>query len=105
MRSTILPMPQRFLKPGITNSERWNSVSWKAQSLYIRILTVVDDYGRYDGRSAVIHGICLSIYNATHPEAPVELQETDKMLQELASHKLVALYEAEGKIVVQLTQW
>ncbi len=98
-------MPQRFLKPGITNSERWNGVSWQAQSLYIRLLTVVDDYGRYDGRSAVIHGICFSLYNAAHPERPVQLQETDKMLQEIAASLLIELYDSQGKRVMQITQW
>ncbi len=98
-------MPQRFLKPGITNSERWNGVSWQAQSLYIRLLTVVDDYGRYDGRSAVIHGICFSLYNAAHPECPVQLQETDKMLQEIAASLLIELYDSQGKRVMQITQW
>lgn len=98
-------MPQRFLKPGITNSERWNGVSWAAQSLYIRLLTVVDDYGRYDGRSAVVHGNCFSLYNAINPERPVNLQETDKMLQEIAASGLIELYEVNGKRVVQITQW
>jgi hypothetical protein len=98
-------MPQRFLKPGITNSDRWNSVSWQAQSLYIRLLTVVDDYGRYDGRTAVIHGACFSVYNAIHPECVVKLQETDKMLQEIAASLLVELYDSQGKRVMQITQW
>jgi hypothetical protein len=98
-------MPQRFLKPGIRNSERWNSVSWSAQSLYIRLLTVVDDYGRFDGRSAVIHGECFSLYNAINPDNPVKLQETDKMLQEIAASFLIELYDAKGKRVMQITQW
>lgn len=98
-------MPQRFLKPGITNSERWNSISWSAQSLFIRLLTIVDDYGRYDGRSPVIHGQCFSLYNAINPERPVKLQETDKMLQEIAATHLVDIYVSEGKTVLQITQW
>lgn len=98
-------MPQRFLKPGITNSERWNGVSWSAQSLYIRLLTVVDDYGRFDGRAAVIHGQCFSLYNAINPEHPIKLQETDKMLQEIAASGLVELYDSQGKRVMQITQW
>ena len=41
-------MPQRFLRPGITTSRRWNSLDWDSQSFYIRLLTLVDDYGRFD---------------------------------------------------------
>ena len=34
-------MPSRYLRSEITSSRRWNRCSWKAQSLYIRLLTLV----------------------------------------------------------------
>jgi hypothetical protein len=98
-------MPQRFLKPGITNSSRWNRVSFKAQSLYVRLLTLVDDFGRYDGRPSVIWGYCFAIWNEEHPNDAVSPQETAALCQQLAAEDLIEIYEADGKKVVQITQW
>src|SRR5690348_5369187 len=98
-------MPQRFLRPGIRNSALWNSVSFQAQSLYVRLLTIVDDFGRCDGRPAVIHGECFSVWNALNPETPVDLLNLQQLLQQLAAKNLVDWYEESGKQIVQVTQW
>ncbi len=98
-------MPQRFLKPGITNSERWNTVPFDSQSLYIRLLTLVDDYGRCDGRSALLHGQCFSIWNSLHPDRFVDLFQLERMLQQLAASFLIEIYDSQGKRVMQITQW
>lgn len=98
-------MPQRFLRPAIRNSQRWNSVEWLEQSLYIRILTLVDDFGRYDGRASVIHGESFSIWNELHPNKPVTIKDICSALQQLVASQLVEIYEVDGKKVLQVTQW
>lgn len=100
-------MPQRFLRPQITNSERWNSVSWEAQSFFIRILTLVDDYGRHDGRASVLWGQCFAIWNEKHPDSVMTLLRVEQLSQELAADgvNLVEIYENEGKKVLQINQW
>ena len=102
-------MPQRFLRPGITTSERWNSLSWDAQSLFVRLLTLVDDYGRFDGRPSVLHGACFAVWNELHPDALVSCEQTAALCCQLASKKLVEFYvssEASGaKKVLQIVQW
>ncbi len=92
-------MPQRFLRPGITNSERWNACTFPAQSLYVRLLTLVDDFGRCDGRPQVLWGACF----AMRPD--VKLQQVAVMLQQLSQNKLIDIYEIEGKKVLQILQW
>lgn len=92
-------MPQRFLRPGITTSDAWNSVSWQAQSLYIRILTLVDDYGRYDGRLPIIHAHCFAL----RPD--ITLQETAGFRSELQTLDLIKIYEVEGKEYLQMSKW
>ncbi len=98
-------MPQRFLRPGITNSERWNSVYWNAQSLFIRLLTLVDDFGRCDGRPPVILGQCFSVWNALHQKESCDLLQLEQMLQQLAASGLVSIYETDDKVVIQISQW
>jgi hypothetical protein len=98
-------MPQRFLRPGLRTSERFNSVCRDAQILYIAILTVVDDYGRYDGRPSVLHGDAFSVWNEKNPEHAVNPQRTAALCGELEKAMLVHFYEVEGKKCLQMIQW
>jgi hypothetical protein len=73
----------------------------------MRLITLVDDYGRYDGRPAVLWGECFSVWNEKHPENPITLHQVAQMLQRLAadSVQLIEAYECDGKKVLQITQW
>lgn len=92
-------MPQRFLRPGIRTSERWNKAGFFAQSLYVGILTLVDDFGRYDGRARLLHGECFSLRDDVKPH------QTAAALKELSSCGLIQLYGIEGKEYLQVLQW
>lgn len=92
-------MPQRFLRPGITTSDPWNACGYEAQSLYVRLLTVVDDYGRYDGRASIICGACFALRPDMTPN------KVEKLISELVENDLVDLYTVDGKKCVQLEKW
>jgi len=92
-------MPQRFLKPGITTSDAWNAVSFPAQSLYIRLLTLVDDFGRYDGRLPILHAHCFALRSDVKP------QQTAGMRDELSKSGLIFVYEFDGKEYIQFAKW
>ena len=92
-------MPQRFLRPDIRTSQRWNETSFGAQSLYVGLLTLVDDFGRYDGRSKLIHGEVFILRDDVKP------QQTAAWLKELDRRDLVQLYEVEGKFYLQISRW
>jgi len=98
-------MPQRFLRPGIRTSPRWNSVSHEAHTLYIAILTLVDDYGRYDGRASVLWAESFAVWNEQNPQSAVSPQQTAALCQQLADNKLVHFYEVGGRQYLQLFQW
>jgi hypothetical protein len=40
-------MPNRVLREGILTSERVNALDWPAEVFYRRLMSVVDDFGRY----------------------------------------------------------
>lgn len=98
-------MPQRFLRPGITTSDGWNLIPWETQSFYIRLLTLVDDYGRCDGRPSVLLGQCFSVWNEHNPSHAITLQNVCIFLQQLAAVVLIEIYLSNGKLVVQVTRW
>ena len=47
-------MPNRWVREGILDSERVNSLSWDAEVFYRRLINAVDDFGRFDGRASII---------------------------------------------------
>lgn len=92
-------MPQRFLRPGITTSDAWNAVSFEAQSFYIRILTLVDDFGRYDGRLPILHGQCFALRTDITPK------KTAALRSELHEAYLIQVYESGAKEFIQVERW
>lgn len=47
-------MPERIVRPGILTSERVNQLKFPAEVFYRRLMSVVDDFGRYDGRPQIL---------------------------------------------------
>jgi hypothetical protein len=85
----------------LTTSDRWNAVSWKAQSFYIRLLTLVDDYGRYDARPAV-----LSAHAFPLTTGGVSTTELSQLAKELSDVGLAIFYtSSDKKPFVQLLNW
>jgi hypothetical protein len=92
-------MPQRFLRPGITTSEAWNRASWFEQSFFIRLLTLVDDEGRYDGRIPILHAHCFALRSDVTP------QQTAAARSALLSLGLIGVYTVDGKEYLQVAKW
>lgn len=96
-------MPQRFLRPRIRQSKRWNKLPYVEQSFYIRLLTLVDDYGRYEADSELLSSECFPF---GHPEGPkVTAEAVWAWLEHLKSVGMLLLYEIAGKWYLQLTRW
>lgn len=96
-------MPVRILRPTLRQSERWNRCSFFEQSFYIRLITIADDYGRYEAHTALLASECFPYGNADG--LPVLANEIDGMLRALASKDLLFVYEFDGKQYFQLTRW
>lgn len=92
-------MPQRFLKPGITTSEKWNACDWQTQSFYIRLITMVDDYGRMEAHPLMLRGHCFAM------REDVTRSNVESMCRELSRSGLAVFYESGGKPYLQLTNW
>lgn len=93
-------MPVRFLRPGLTTSEKWNTLNWMAQSFYVRLITLVDDYGRYEANSQLLksHAFPLS--------EDMSLKTIVSMCEQLSNVGLVVFYKTSlGKNFLQLTNW
>lgn len=91
-------MPNRIIKESICRSESINSLTAFEENLFIRLIVVCDDYGRFDGRAAIIKGSC-------YPLKDIRINQIEKALDKLSTAGMVKMYEVQGKPYLQLTAW
>jgi hypothetical protein len=92
-------MPQRFLKPGIVSSKKWDGLPWPSQSFYIRLITLVDDYGRYLAEPVLLKNQCFPL------REDIRTPQVLSMCHDLAEVQLAVFYKVDGKVYVELTNW
>jgi len=92
-------MPTRYLKPGIRDSALIDSLSPMAETLFVRLLVTVDDFGRTDARPSMIKAACYPI------KSSVKAEDCDRLLCELHQRGAVHVYAVDGKPYLQMAKW
>jgi len=92
-------MPNRIIKESICVSEKIEKITWFEEALFYRLIVNCDDYGRFDGRPAVIKSRLFPLKETLTTKAVSEA------VRKLASVGLVALYEFEGAPYLYLPTW
>lgn len=92
-------MPNRILKESICTSDAIDSLSWFEEILYYRLIVNCDDYGRFDGRIAVIKNRLFPL------KENLTLASVKNAINTLARVGLVSLYVFEGKPYLYLPSW
>lgn len=95
-------MPTRLLRDGINSSRKINDLSVGAELLYRRLLSVVDDYGRFYAEPATVRGACWP----AHPGKVTEAQIAE-WLEEIASEPepLILRYQISGILFLQIDKF
>jgi hypothetical protein len=95
-------MPSRIIREGINSSARINALSDGAEILYRRLMSVVDDYGRFYAAAQTLLGACW-------PTAPdkVSVNQVRAWMQELTKgeNPLVMEYAVNGCHYLQITDF
>jgi len=92
-------MPNRILKESICTSEHIDKLSWFEESLYYRLIVNCDDYGRFDGRPAVIKSRLFPL------KENLTSKSVSDGIRKLASVGLVVLYVFEDAPYLYLPNW
>ncbi len=85
-------MPDRIVRVGILTSDAVNKLSWPAEVFYRRLFSVVDDYGRYDGRPTLLRAHLYPLKIDRVSDADV-----GKWLTECVTAGLVSVYQVSGQ--------
>lgn len=85
---------------GILTSESVNRLSWSAEVFYRRLMSVVDDFGRYDGRPAVLRAslYALKVDRVSEPDI-------GKWIRECEEAALVRRYTVAAKPYLELQKF
>ena len=91
-------MPNRIIKESICTSDQIDKLSTFAEITFYRLIVNADDFGRMDGRPAVLR-------SRLFPLKDVRNSQIEDALRELASVELVSTYTVDGKPFVRLPGW
>lgn len=91
-------MPTRLLREGILSSPKISRLSERAENFYRRLMSVVDDYGRYYGSSAHLRP---AVYpSLIEDDSPYQRHYDDAMvsesLGECVRENLIRIYKVNG---------
>lgn len=92
-------MPNRIIKESICTSDSVDQLSWFEEVLFCRLIVNCDDFGRFDGRTAVIKNRLFPLKDN------LTIKSVETAINKLASAGLVALYVFEGKPYLHLPTW
>ena len=90
-------MPTRMLREGILSSERVNALSERAELFYRRLMSVVDDYGRFSANPTLLRSSCYPLKFDSVKEDSIK-----KHLAEAADAGLIVLYTVGGKPYLEI---
>ncbi len=90
-------MPNRIVREGILTSERINALSPNAELFYRRLMSVVDDFGRFSANPTLLRATCYPLKLDSVKEDSIK-----KHLTECADAGLIVLYTVEAKMFLEL---
>jgi hypothetical protein len=94
-------MPNRILREGILTSEAVSSLSWAAEVYYRRLMSVVDDYGRFHALPKLVRAACYPL----HIDKVSDL-DIDTWTAECVAAGLVRVYPAaDGKRYLEIVKF
>lgn len=92
-------MPNRIIRESVCTSDSIDGLSWFEEVLFYRLIVSCDDFGRYDGRAAIIKNRLFPLKDN------LTLKTVENALHGLASAGLVVFYMSQDKRFLYLPTW
>jgi hypothetical protein len=90
-------MGNRLLRSGILDSDKVNSLGWAAEVFFRRLMSVADDFGRYDGRVSMLRSYLYPV-----KLEDVSIEDVTMWLKECVDAKVIQLYTVDGKPYLEI---
>ena len=98
-------VPGRYFREGLLDSARVKDAGEKAENLFVRLMLVADDFGRFDGRVDVIWRKCWPAGGPTGTDPAQQLEDVLERLATLTRHDLAVSYVVDGKPYIYLPRF
>jgi hypothetical protein len=92
-------MPDRVVRDSILDSDRINELSFPAEVFYRRLMSVADDYGRYEARPSLLRG---KLFPVRPDHSLVTTEQVEIWMYECARQQVIRLYEIEGRLFLEI---
>lgn len=92
-------MPNRIIKESVCTSDSIDQLGWFEEVLFYRLIVNCDDFGRFDGRVAVIKNRLFPL------KENLTLKNVESAINKLARVGLIIPYESGGKPFLFLPTW
>lgn len=93
-------MPNRIIRDAILTSETVCSLGWAEEVFYRRLMSIVDDYGRYEANPQLLRSRCYPLQTDHVPVSDIE-----QWLIQCANAGLVQIYNVAGKRYLQINKF
>jgi hypothetical protein len=93
-------MPNRIIKESCRTSQTLDRLSAEAERFFWRLITVADDYGRFEADPRILLSACFPL-----KVQAIKLQHVEKWWAELMSAGLVVTYKSGEKTLAYFTTW
>jgi hypothetical protein len=92
-------MPNRILKESICTSEDIDGLSWFEESMFYRLITACDDFGRMDARPAVLKARLFPLKEG------VTKNMVEKAIQSMERIGMLKTYMIDGHRFLKIVSW
>ena len=92
-------MPNRIIKESICRSDNLDRLTAEEERFFYRVMVQCDDFGRDDGRPAIIKGSCFPLKQNITPG------KVDRMMAALRDAGLIFVYVVDGLPYIQVAKW
>jgi hypothetical protein len=90
-------MPDRLVREKILDSDRVNRLSFGAEVFYRRLMSIADDFGRYEARIPALRG---NLYPVRFDD--ITLRDVEGWLKECVDNELLLLYNVDGRDYIEI---
>ena len=93
-------MPNRILREAILSSEKMAALNWQEEVFYRRLMSIVDDYGRYEANPQLLRARCYPLQTDA-----VRAVDITRWMAACQKSGLILCYEVSGKRYLELTNF
>lgn len=93
-------MPNRIIRENILTSVLVSALGWPEEVFYRRLMSIVDDYGRFEALPQLVRSRCYPLQTDQ-----VRVADITRWLAACQTAGLVVLYEVEGKQYLEIAKF